>query len=285
MAFAAKAREYIRSNVATAAVQMSIDDAVIYLEKATKADPELARDALVPLAEAAWYGQKLEVGRTAADAAVKRTPDDADAQFMLGRIALSQFSAAKDDPEQKAQADAHWEVARAAFTKAGELLDKSQDPARADTLARVRTNLGHAYVWKDQVDLATKEYARAIVAKPSVVEMAQIRTVLGPEKFLATLEDASAALAAKPGASAEDLAAESWWLGWARYDLKQYDKADDAFSAAVAKNPAIVNAWFFIAMSRFHRSDMDGALAAFRRHFDENPSDLVGALDTTARRT
>jgi tetratricopeptide (TPR) repeat protein len=71
MAFARKARGYMQTNVAGGPVQMALDDAVQYLDRAVKADPELARDAFLPLAEAAWYGQKLDIARSAAETAVK----------------------------------------------------------------------------------------------------------------------------------------------------------------------------------------------------------------------
>src|SRR5262249_21322425 len=150
MAFAAKARGYMATNVAAGPVQMALEDAVQYLDRAVKADPELARDAFLPLAEAAWYCQKLDVARTAADEAVKRLPKSADAQFLLGRIALSQFSAAKGDVAKKAQSDAQWEAARGAFAGAIALLGSPSEPAQVETLARVHVELGHTYAWKEK---------------------------------------------------------------------------------------------------------------------------------------
>ncbi|HEV8113322.1 MAG TPA: tetratricopeptide repeat protein [Planctomycetota bacterium] len=278
MAFARKARGYMDSNVAGGPVQMALDDAVQFLERAVKADPELARDAFLPLAEAAWYGQKLDVARSAAETAVKRTPKSADAQFMLGRIALSQFSAAKDDANRKAEADENWEAARAAFTRAVDLLGAAPDPAARDMLVRVHVDLGHTYVWKEKFDEAKREYAAAMVRNPALVDMGQVQRALGTERMLAALETAVPAFAARPGADVSDVAALTWWLGWARYDQKQWAKADEAFSVAVAKAPRFVNSWHYIALARFQQKDFEGSYAAIRKHWDENPSDLVAAV-------
>ncbi len=257
MAFARKARTYMDQNVAGGPVQMAIDDAVQFLERAVKADPELARDAFLPLAEVAWYGQRLEVGR----------------------IALSQFSAAKDDASRKAEADAHWEAARAALAQAVDLLlPNATDAAARDTLVRVHVDLGHTYVWRERFKEAELEYASALIGNPKLVDMGQVQRALGTERMLVALEAAVPQLAARPGAEAADVAALTWWLGWARLDQKQWAKADEAFSAAVAKAPQFVNAWHYIALARFQQKDFEGAYAAIQKHWAENPSDLVAAV-------
>jgi tetratricopeptide (TPR) repeat protein len=278
MAFARKARGYIETNVASGPVQMALDDAVQHLDRAVKTDPELARDAFLALAEAAWYGQKLDIARSAAEGAAKRTPKSADAQFMLGRIALSQYGAAKDDEAKKAEADAHWEAARGALARAVELLGTPSEPPRIEMLAKVHVDLGHTYVWKQKLAEAQAEYAAAMAAKPALVDMGQVRRALGGERFLASVEAAVQTLSARPGADPAESASLTWWLGWARYDQKQYEKADEAFSAAVTKVPKFINSWYYIALSRCFRQDYEGALAALKRHWGENPSDLVAAV-------
>jgi Tfp pilus assembly protein PilF len=282
MAFALKARGYIEGNVGGAAIQMSLEDAVQFLERAVKADPELARDAFLPLAESAWYGQKLDVARPAAEKAVARAPKDPDAQFVLGRIALAQFSAAKDVEERKAEADASWETARQAFAQAADLLGSPSDPAGIDKLARVKVDLGHTYAWKEKLEEAQREYASAISWKPSIVDMQQVRTLLGGERFLGALETAAGAVEGHLGADSPEIATVQWWLGWSRYEQKQYEKADAAFSAAVAKWPGYVNSWFYIMLSRYHRRDYEGAVAALRRHFADDPADLTAAIGASA---
>jgi tetratricopeptide (TPR) repeat protein len=278
MAFARKARGYMQENVAAGPVQMALEDAVQYLDRAVRSDPELARDAHLPLAECAWYAQKLDMARSAAESAVKRTPANPDAQFILGRVALSQFSAAKDEPARKAEADLDWDVARSALVRASELLGQPVGGSALETLVRVHVDLGHAYVWKQKLDDAQREYAAAMAGKPALVDMAQVQRVLGGERFLAALEVAVPALSARPGVEAADVAALTWWLGWARFDRKQWAKADEAFSAAVAKSPSFLNSWNYIARARLEQKDFAGALAAIHRHWDENPSDLVSAV-------
>jgi Tfp pilus assembly protein PilF len=278
MAFARKARAYMQQNVAQGPVQMALEDAVDYLGRAVKADPELARDAFLPLAESAWYGQKLDVARSAAESAAKRTPASPDAQFILGRVALSQFSAVKDDPTKKAEADLDWDVAKSALVRATELLGQPAGGPAIETLVKVHVDLGHTYVWKQQLDDAQREYAAALTLKPAIVDMAQVQRALGGERFLAALEAAVPALSARAGVDASEVASLTWWLGWARFDRKQWAKADEAFSAAVLKSPSFLNSWNYIARARFEQKDFAGALAAVHRHWDENPSDLVAAV-------
>ncbi|MFN0008904.1 MAG: tetratricopeptide repeat protein [Planctomycetota bacterium] len=282
MAFALKARGYIAAGTGGIEIQMSLDDGVMYLERALKSDPELARDAFLPLAEAAWYGQQLEVARPAAEKAVARAPQDPDAHFMLGRIALSQYGAERVTAENEAAADATWETARKSFAKAAELLGHPTEPALVDQLARIRVDLGHTYVWKRDFDFAQQEYAQAISWKPSLVDMARVHSLLGGERFLAAMESAASAIGSRAGVADADVATVQWWLGFARYEQKQYEQADRAFSSAVAKLPGYVNSWFYIMLSRYHQRDYEGAVAALRRHFEEDPADLVASIGASA---
>lgn len=287
MAFSQKARGYLSSGVANGPIQMSLEDAVQFLEKATKADPELARDAFVPLAEAAWYCQKLDVARGAAEAAVKRSPKDGDAQLMLGKVAFSQFSAAKDDAAMKGEADAAWEAAKGAFSRALEIYKMPKDAAEIDKLASANLNLGHAFAWKERWSEAELAYAAAVVVKPSAVDLTQVQRALGGERFLVTVEAALSGLAKDEKANPADVAALTWWVGWARLDQKQYEKAEEALAAAVAKKPDFINSWFFLAVAREGKKDMEGALAALRKYADANAEDLGVMLlkdpDTSVR--
>jgi len=278
MAFARKARGYRDTMVADGPVQMALEDAVQYLDRAVKADPDLARDAFLPLAEAAWLSGKLGIAREAAEAAVRRHPDLADAQLLLGRVALSQFSAVKDDESRVAEAGAHWEVARNAFLRAVESLQGRTDATSLDALVRARVNLGHAFVWKQQLAEAQREYATAMALKPPLVNMGEIHRAIGGERFLAAVEGAMSAIQTRAGADPADVATLTWWLGWARFDQKLYEKAEEAFLAAVAREPRFLNAWQLIARARLHLKDFEGSLAALRRHWDEDPADLVAAV-------
>jgi len=282
MAFALKARSYIAAGTGGVEIQMSLDDAVMYLERAVKADPELARDAFLPLAEAAWYGQRLDVARPAAEMAVERAPLDPDAHFMLGRVALSQYGAERVTAENAAQAEATWETARKSLAKAAELLGRPESPALVDQLARIRVDLGHTYVWKKEFDYAQREYAEAISWKPSLVDLPRVHSLLGSERFLAAMESAATSMGSRSGVDDAEFATVQWWLGFARYEQKQYEQADKAFSAAVAKLPGYVNSWFYIMLARYHQRDYEGSVAALRRHFEEDPADLVASINASA---
>jgi cytochrome c-type biogenesis protein CcmH/NrfG len=280
-AFALIARMHIEQQNGTGLVEMNLRDAIASLEKATQADPERFSDAFALLAEAAWRAQEFEVARTAAETACARAPESAQAAFLLGRIALAQFSALAADASQKALADRHWEAARAALQRTIELLVASQDPAQLATLAKAHVDLGHALVWKGRNEDAAREYGLALAADPSVVNFQQILGALGKERFRAALEAGEKGFKEAAAESKAD-ARLLWWLGWSRYDQKEYASADEAFSAAVKKEPSYVNSWYYIALSRYHQKDFDGAIAALRRNQDENAPDLVASIASDA---
>jgi cytochrome c-type biogenesis protein CcmH/NrfG len=261
-------------------VEMNLKDAVNFLARATKADAERFGDAFALLAECAWNTQDFDLGRPAAEQAVARQPKNAEAQLMLGRIALAQYSAAAADASQKAAADKHWEAGRAALQKAIELLSGANDAEHKTTLAKAHVDLGHAYKWKDKPDDAAREYGLALGADPSIVNYQQILGALGNERFLAALEAGEKAFQESSGPTANGDAALLWWLGWSRFDQKQYDKADQALSEAVKKNASFVNSWYWIALARYYQKNYEGAVAALRRYHDENPADLVASIKT-----
>jgi tetratricopeptide (TPR) repeat protein len=111
--------------------------------------------------------------------------------------------------------------------------------------------------------------------------------VLGSERFLATVETALPKLSADEKANPADVAALTWWVGWARLDRKQYEKAEEALAAAVAKKPDFINTWYFLAVAREGKKDMEGAFAALRKYADANAEDLGVMLlkdpDTSVR--
>lgn len=276
MAFAFKGREYIQQNVQGQIIDMAFGDAVSYLKKATDADPVLYKDAFVPLAEAAWFQQQLDVARAAAEKALSAEPTSGDAAMILGRIALSQFIATKEDEVRKGEADKHWEAARSAFDTAAASLRASSE--RQTQAAWALVELGHTYSWKRQLEDASRAYGEAIARDPGAVNFAQILTTLSGPLFLTTLETGAAEYARLHPESTKDDASLLWWLGWARFDQKQYADADQALSRAVDKNPAFLNSWYYLALARYQQQDYEGALSALRRNWDENQNDLVASL-------
>ena len=282
MAFGLTARTHIEQGNGGGVIEMNLKDAVNFLARATKADPERFSDAFPLLAVCAWNTQDLDVGRAAAEQAAARQPKNADAQLMLGRIALKQYSAISTDESQKALADKHWETGRAALAKAIELLASASDVESKKTLAKAHVDLGHASIWKGKLDDAVKEYGLALGADCSVVNFQPILAALGSEKFLAALEAGEKAFKDSSGPTANGDAALLWWLGWARFDQKQYDKADAALSEAVAKNASFINSWYWIALARYYQKNYEGAVLALGRYHDENAADLAQSIKTNA---
>lgn len=288
VAFALVARKHIEQQNGGGLVEMNLKDAVAFLDKATKADPARFSDAFALLAESAWHAQDLDVARAAAEKAVVVQPKSADAALMLGRVALAQYSAAAGYAatgpagDKAPQADNDWQTARDALEKAIALLGDPKEPELATKLAKTHIDLGHAFKWKEQNDEAAKHYGLAIAIDPSVANYQQLLGALGKERFLAALEAGAKGFAEKNGADTNADATLLWWLGWARFDQKQYAKADEALSAAVKKSPSFFNSWYYIALSRYYQQNYDGAIDALRRNFEENTPDLVASIQTNA---
>ena len=284
MAFAEKARGYITENVAGATIKMSFLDAVSYLDKVTTADAAKYHDAFLPLAEAAWYVQELGLGRTAAEKALSLAPADSDAALMLGKIALSQFAAIWNEEalreEKKAEADAHWEAARAAFEKAAVSFGEPKDKAAAVTAAEIQVQLAQCLGWKKKDD-AAKAYGAAMGFAPASVNFQGALGVLGGEKFLPAVELGEKNYSARWGAEDNGDATLVWWLGYARFDQKQYATAEEAFQTVLKKQNDFYNSWFFIALARYHQQKFEDAIAALRKNFEVDPTNLVASISAS----
>lgn len=278
MAFAANAQRHLKNGVNGQIIGMSFSDAVGYLQKATRANPELYRDAFAPLAEAAWYEQKLDVARAAGEKAVALEPQNADAALTLGRIAMSQYVSTKDDAAKAAEADVHWETARASFAKAADLYAARGD-APAQTAAAA-LQWGHTLAWKKKVDDASRAYALAISTDPDAVDFRQVINVLAEPKdaFVKCLEEGARIRKEKSAGETKGDATLLWWLGWARFESAQYAEAEAALQAAVRLNPTFLNSWYYIAQARYAQKDYGGAVDAFRRHFEASPEDLAASI-------
>lgn len=281
-AFGLKARMHIQQQNGGGLVEMNLKDAVSFLDKATQAEPDRFSDAFALLAESAWLTQDLEIARRAAEKASALQPKNAEAALMLGRVALAQFSALAADATQKAEADKHWESARAALQRAIELMGEAQDPQEKSALTKAHVDLGHAFKWKDKNDEAAREYGLAMGLDPALVNFQQILGALGKELFLVALETGRKGFQDSAGAASPADAGLLWWLGWARFDRKEYAQADEAFSSAVKKEPTYFNSWYYIALARYHQKNYDGAVAALRRNWDENAADLAASIASSA---
>jgi tetratricopeptide (TPR) repeat protein len=280
MAWARRGEESLAAS-APQSVDMAFADAVDLLKRATAADPDKYRDAFLPLARAAWYRTDLPTARAAAEQAQQRYPQDPEPAFELGRVALSQFSAAKGDPERAeeraAEAEGAWEVARDAFRRAIEL---SGEPPRKDArgqslLAQSYLQLGHTLMWKALTDDAKTAYASALAWNPGSVDLAGLRGTLGDPAFGEVLERAAPAFAKRFGKSDARDAALLWWLGYTRFVDRKAEAAEEAFLASLSKAPDYANAWFYVAMARYDQKNMDGAVEALLKGWEIDPTSMV----------
>jgi tetratricopeptide (TPR) repeat protein len=281
MAFAFKARGYVQEGAPGSAIGPAYSDAVDFLGRATKAEPVLFSDAFYYLADAAWFSQKLDVARAAAQKALEVAPKDAEAAFLLGRIALAQFGEANADEAHKGEADAHWEAARAAYQKSAEIFATRADAASKSRLASAHVELARTFAWKQKTDDVAREYAAAIAIDPRAVDFGEVQRILPGDRFLAALEVIAKEWPKTHGT--EDKVSEAtvlWWLGYARYQAKQYATADDAFQSAVARCPEFTNSWYYSALARYQQQKFPEAIEALRAHFAANPADLVAAIET-----
>lgn len=252
-------------------------DAVMFLERATTADARRYRDAFLPLAEAAWYAPDLEKARKAVERAVEIAPASVDAQALRGKIAMSQFVAAQGDPQTRTASEAYWSVAVESFQRALAALAGKDDPAARAKRGEVAKELGNAYLWKQAKDDARRAYVTAIAAAPASIDYPAAYQALGADELALALEEAQRVFVAPP----DDPSAEAtlrWWLGWVRYDRKQYPGAEEAFRAALARNPQFVNSWFYVYKACYSQQKYPEAIAALRSFFEADADGLTAAV-------
>jgi tetratricopeptide (TPR) repeat protein len=257
-------------------VGSQFSDAVVHLKKATSADGERYRDAFAALAEAAWYEPDLPTARQAADRAIALQPKNADAWLVRGRVALAQFISDKDDAAKKALADDEWKAARDSFDRAAsELASKGGAEARSKR-AQASVELGHALMWKQDKEGASKAYGVAMSCDPASVDFLGIDQALGPEDFLKAIESAKTSFHSNGDAAAE--ASLEWWLGYARFDRKKFTEAETAFRAALAKNPQFLNSLYYVYRADYELQKYAEAIAALRSYLEADSAGLAQAM-------
>jgi outer membrane protein assembly factor BamD (BamD/ComL family) len=280
LAFAAIADQKLASGVADSTLGMNFEDAYAALAEATAADPELSRDAFLPLAHVAYYAQppRLPEARAAADEAVRRYPQRAECHYQRGEIAFSQYSVASGDPGlsngDPQAAEQHWQAARESFERAAELADlagRARDPYSVALAARAALQLGHLHKWKDELERASDAYARALALAPGVVDFPQLWGSLGASVFQETVERGAEGFRARHTDTDPGDATLLWWLGYARMRAQEHERAESAFAAALAKWPAYLDCHYYIARTRFARGDARGASAALIALWDADP--------------
>jgi hypothetical protein len=279
MAFVYKARKYIGEGVNLSMVGMHFSDAVAYLSSATDADAEKYGDAFLPLAEAAWNCQQLDLARGAAERAAALPGSGPNETMMLGEIAFSQFVVANADEAQKEVADAHWQRAYDAFRKTCEREGKPTEPTAMSRLARAHKKCGDTLVWKSRLDEAAAQYARSIGWAPTSIDYAQLLSNVGEDKLLPTLEEGAKNFTRHHrGEKTSVDATLQWWLGWARFSDKEYATAAEAFDLAYSKWPAYQDCLWYIGLCRFNLQEYDAAAASMLESFRIDPDNLAASI-------
>ncbi|MED6334158.1 MAG: tetratricopeptide repeat protein [Planctomycetota bacterium] len=261
LAFHGRAKEYIRLGSNGQMIEMNFRDSMTYLESATQAAGETYPDAFVALAESAWYAQELEVGRDAAARAIALRPDGVLEAYILGRIALSQFSAANGDEARAAEAEACWETATNAFRQAIASAGEPTEAAHRTQLAKAHLQLAYAHQWKGATEAMLVEYAGALRWDPGVVALANLWSSVTPAQFTTCLTAGRAGYVRTWGAGNGD-GTLVWWLAYARLTDKAHSEAEALFEEALAKLPTYHATWWYLGLARYHQQDFDGAIEA-----------------------
>lgn len=276
MAFLYKARKYITEGVNLSMVGMHFTDSAELLKKATAADPKTYADAFLPLAEGAWNAQQLDVARAAAQHAVDHFPQDAASHFMLGQIAFSEYIVANGDEAQKDAAQLHWQAAFDAFQASAKIDER--EGGDVWRLASAFKKSGDALVWKSELEKAAAQYSRAMEFSPNAVDYGQLHSSLGTAIFSAALEEGAKAFEARYGSEETGDASLLWWLGFVRFEAKDYDGARDAFERTFAKWPAAANSKWYIALCNFHQQKPDEAIDSILELQRIDPGALNAAI-------
>lgn len=279
MAFAFKAKGYIQERVPGGVVDMAFTDAVVYLEKAVKADPLRFSDAFAPLAESAWYARNLPLARHAADKACELTPGDPESHLLLGKVAHAQFVDANTQEGGQASADKHWDAAVAANTRAASILSTLGTPAAKARSAAPHVEMARLFGWRKKAEDAAREYGLAIGFDPGAVDFGEVKGALDGPLFVSALDSGAKGYATNWGAEDAGDAMILWWLGYAQLEQKQYEQAEAAFQGSLKKRPDFLNAWFYTAIARYHQRKYPEAIEAFRKNFADDPADLVRSID------
>ncbi len=283
MAFVRRAEGYLASGVTDSSITMNFQDAVSYLGEAVDGLPGEFPDAYRALATAAWHTQDLDLARESAQRAVAFYPKDGAAWLVLGRIAMSQFVIAQEGEAWGPAAEGNWFVAKNAFAEAVNAFGTPQEPGQRTQLSEAAQELGQAWIWKQDRAQAAQAFALAIGWAPERVDYSKIFGFLSGEGqegalFRAALERGTAIFQGNAGGSDARAGNLLWWLGWARFQQRDFPLAEEAFLASLAKNPEFANAWYYAAMARFERQDWSGAAEALEQGWGVAPEAILSAM-------
>lgn len=279
MAFARRAEGQLAEGVGDSSIEMNFLDANGLLERALRADGQRFRDAYPALARSAWFTQDLELARWAADQARLLYPEEPAVWQQRGRVLMSQFVLAQEASAWSPEAEELWSGAVASFRRALELYGSPTEPQAELELARTATELGDAWLWKDEASEASAAYATAISWSPDSMDYPRIYALLSsaPAGFRGALEQGAELLRAHSGETDPRAGKLFWWLGYARFEAADWTGAEEAFALALERAPGAANAWFYVSLARQYRKDSEGALAALRTGWELDPAAIVAA--------
>ncbi len=257
MSFVYKARKYIRQSVDLSMVGMNFRDAIAFLASATSADPVRYGDAFLPLAEAAWNSQQLDVARQAAASATRFAPKSGAAFYMLGEIAFSQYVVANADEALAEEAQGHWQTTFDAFQTAAKLEDR--DAGDEGLLASSLNKAGDALVWVGRKEEAATQYARALGASPAAVDIGQLYRTLDAQAFDKCITQGEAEFNQRHDPADPGDATLLWWIGYTKYARGEYEEARTEFEKAYAKWPASASSKWYVALCHHQLGDIEAA--------------------------
>jgi len=285
MALHRRAKTGVDSGNTDQSTTFAFQDATAYLKDVTERDEEAYYyDAYLPLAEAAWYSQQLEIARPAAERAVALQPKSADAAFLQGQILFSCFTEANADPSRKAAADAFLDATVAAFMRVPEILSPPTNCKARQPVFDAYLQTGYAHVWRGAKDDIEASFAQALSWNPQGVDFSQLygwlTTTNSTLAFTRALETGLERYEARADSTPEATATLLWWLGYGHFSGKRYTAAEEAYTRAFENQPSYVDSHFYIALSRYYRQEYASSIDALRKHWDLSPENLVQSVQS-----
>ncbi len=278
MAFFFRGRTYVAQNVGEPFTSDAFRDATEWLAAATRADPETYHDAWLALAECAWQSHEYDIGRAAAEEALRRFPADARGALLLGRILFQRYLELSPDPGAKEAADGVFAELVAVLERALAILGTPEDVGERMLVADAWLQLGYAWERVDRTAESVRAFAEAIALWPGGIDFDDLWGRFDREDFSALIESAADKSAVRfPPDAAED-AQVWWWLGTARFARETWPEAAEAFELAARKWPAYVEAWYWSARARARASDLAAAVAALREGWRADPAVIAKKL-------
>lgn len=275
-----QAENYMAQGVASFTTGFALQDAERFLSAALEADPGRYPDAWLPLAQAAWMNRNLEVAERAVAEAFPRAAADPVARYLEGRIHLSRFQVL-EAPEGEGEGEG--ERARRHLARAIQALQRAaglvQAPREHTVLVGdIQRNLGIALQYDGRDAPALEAYAEAIAWHPAALPYGDYWNALGLEDFLTVLERGARRFEENWGAQTPADATLLWWLGRAYFAAERYAESEATYLRVLAKWPSYEDSWWFVGMSRYHRKDFDGAIAAWHEQWKAEPAGLVASV-------